>query len=275
MLADDVNTVSAFLAECDLPALDAPALTARIGVRTVDCVVLLGNSLLPTAEAAFRAIQGGLSHTLLIVGGVGHATALLRDAIAAHPRYGDVHTAGRGEADLLAEVAVRHWRLDPGALLTEHRSTNCGENAAFARPVLAASGVEARTIVLLQDPTMQRRSHAAFRHVWAQAAAPPATFLNFPTFVPTVEPHDGGLRFTRSASGPDLDAGARLEWPMARFLSLLLGEIPRLRDDEAGYGPRGRGFIAHVDVPDEVLRAHERVAAALHGAVPDRSPAPP
>ena len=31
-----------------------------------------------------------------------------------------------------------------------------------------------------------------------------------------------------------------------------MGEVPRLRDDEHGYGPLGRGFIAHVDVPDEV-----------------------
>ncbi len=39
----------------------------------------------------------------------------------------------------------------------------------------------------------------------------------------------------------------------------MLGEIPRLRDDEKGYGPRGRGYIVHVDVPEEVLAAYERL----------------
>ena len=40
------------------------------------------------------------------------------------------------------------------------------------------------------------------------------------------------------------------------------GEVPRLRDDEQGYGPRGRGFIAHVDVPDDVEAAHASLLAA-------------
>jgi uncharacterized SAM-binding protein YcdF (DUF218 family) len=270
MLADDVNTVSAFLAECDLPALEPAALEAAVGARTVDCIVLLGNSLLPTAEAAFRAMAAGLSARLLITGGVGHSTPPLREALAAHPRYRDVDSAGRGEADLLAELATRHWRIDRGRLLTEHRSTNCGENAVESRRVLATSGVAARTLLLLQDPTMQRRTHATFRHVWA--AEPATRFLNFPTFIPTVEAGDGGLHFTRSAVGPDLVDVAALDWPMPRFLSLLLGEIPRLRDDETGYGPRGRNFIAHVDIPDSVLDAHQRLTAALHGTVPDRAP---
>jgi hypothetical protein len=44
-----------------------------------------------------------------------------------------------------------------------------------------------------------------------------------------------------------------------RFLSLLLGEIPRLRDDENGYGPNGKRFIGHVEIPDDVLAAYERL----------------
>jgi hypothetical protein len=57
---------------------------------------------------------------------------------------------------------------------------------------------------------------------------------------------------------------------MERFVSLILGEIPRLRDDERGYGPKGRGFIAHVDVPDGVLAAFSRLAAHCHGLIGDR-----
>jgi len=36
---------------------------------------------------------------------------------------------------------------------------------------------------------------------------------------------------------------------------LLLGELPRLRDDINGYGPLGRDFIVHVDIPAEVEAA--------------------
>lgn len=42
---------------------------------------------------------------------------------------------------------------------------------------------------------------------------------------------------------------------MDRYLSLLLGELPRLRDDESGYGPSGKDFIVHVHFPDDVMAA--------------------
>lgn len=44
-------------------------------------------------------------------------------------------------------------------------------------------------------------------------------------------------------------------WEMERYLSLLLGEIPRLSDTPEGYGPRGKGFIAHVEIPPRVEQA--------------------
>jgi hypothetical protein len=50
-------------------------------------------------------------------------------------------------------------------------------------------------------------------------------------------------------------------WPRERWISLVMGEVPRLRDDELGYGPRGRGFIAHVELPDEVAAAHASLLA--------------
>jgi hypothetical protein len=50
---------------------------------------------------------------------------------------------------------------------------------------------------------------------------------------------------------------------MNRFLGLILGEIARLRDDEMGYGPRGKGFIGHVDVPDAVLDAYSRLEKSV------------
>ena len=38
-----------------------------------------------------------------------------------------------------------------------------------------------------------------------------------------------------------------------------MGEIQRLRDDENGYGPRGKGFLGHVDIPDEVEAGWQRL----------------
>jgi hypothetical protein len=49
-------------------------------------------------------------------------------------------------------------------------------------------------------------------------------------------------------------------WPLDRYVSLLLGELPRLTD----YGPAGRDFIAQVDVPTEVQQAADHLKGATN-----------
>ena len=44
-------------------------------------------------------------------------------------------------------------------------------------------------------------------------------------------------------------------WNIEKYINLLMGEIQRLNDDEYGYGPKGKDFIIHVDIPDEVMDA--------------------
>lgn len=48
---------------------------------------------------------------------------------------------------------------------------------------------------------------------------------------------------------------------MERYLSLIAGELPRLRDDETGYGPRGKDFIIHVDIPRDIENAWQVLQA--------------
>ena len=45
-------------------------------------------------------------------------------------------------------------------------------------------------------------------------------------------------------------------WSMEKYVQLLLGEIARLKDAPGGYGPHGADWIAHVDIPDDVLDAY-------------------
>ena len=46
-------------------------------------------------------------------------------------------------------------------------------------------------------------------------------------------------------------------WDMDHYIALLAGEIARLSDDLNGYGPKGKNYIAHVDIPLEVRHAFE------------------
>jgi hypothetical protein len=163
--------------------------------------------------------------TLVLVGGVGHTTDVLRALV------GPAET----EADLMADHLRREHGLD--GFLLERESTNCGNNVTLARDLVRRAGLTPRSVALVQDPTMQRRMDAVCRLVW-----PEVTPVNRP--------------------GPPR---GRFAWPEARWVALVMGEVPRLRDDADGYGPRGRGFQAHVEVPDEVEAAY----AALLAEHPD------
>jgi hypothetical protein len=126
--------------------------------------------------------------------------------------------------------------------------------------LLRERGVPHERLVLVQDATMQRRMDAGFRR-WL---GPAARIVNFAAYAVDVVADADGLRFDREVPGM---------WDLPHYVSLLLGEIPRLTDDAGGYGPNGRGFIAHVDVPEEVRLAFEEVrrefgAAAVRTADP-------
>lgn len=243
--ASALNTVIAFLAAVEVSAPVPERIRAETGLGEIDLLVLVGNSVVHTAVEAGRGLRAGVAPEALVTGGVGHSTADLRRALAADPRFAGIPTDGRAEADLLGDALVR-LGVDGRRILRERRSTNCGANAAESRRMLDALGLRPKTILLIQDPILQRRTQAAFRRVWQDE--PDTRFLNCPTFVPFVEAHDGRLAY--------VDADVAGLWPIERLLALAMGEIPRLRDDASGYGPSGRGFIVHVDIPAEVEAAY-------------------
>jgi hypothetical protein len=198
---------------------------------SVDLMLLFGGSMPPTWQIAVDAVRGGEVGTLMLVGGRGHTTDALLSRMGIDPRS--------TEANGLTEAAVMaRWLLDVHGIdevLLETESTNCGNNVTFAEHVADRHGLRPRTVALVQDPTMQRRMDARFRHTWSLANA---KAVNRP--------------------GPD----SRDAWPLQQWISLVMGEVPRLRDDANGYGPRGHNHIAHVDVPDEVGTAYRALIAA-------------
>ncbi|CAN5369898.1 YdcF family protein [soil metagenome] len=192
----------------------------------VDVTLLFGGSLPDTWDTAADAVRRGVTDLLVLVGGVGHTTDALRAVLREQGHDATAET----EAELMAAyLRETHGITD---VLLERESTNCGNNVELARDLVARVGVVPASVALVQDPTMQRRMDAVARHVW-----PGVRFVNRP--------------------GPDSRG-----WPVERWVSLIIGEIPRLRDDANGYGPRGQGFIAHVEVPDDVTRAYDELLRA-------------
>ncbi len=93
---------------------------------------------------------------------------------------------------------------------------------------------------------MQRRTHASVDH-HQRGSARPLDVVSHAPFVPVVHTDGAG------------DGVGASSWTLLRFTSLVLGEVRRLSDDAEGYGPRGAGFIGHVDVPDPVRAAYRRL----------------
>ena len=197
----------------------------------VDLMLLFGGSLPATWQVAADAVRAGEVGTLMLVGGRGHTTDALLAATGLDPR--SPGASGLTEAEVMAGWLHDVHGIDD--VLLEPHSTNCGSNITLAERLADRHGLRPGTVALVQDPTMQRRMDAAFRHAWSLGGA---VAVNRP--------------------GPD----SRHAWPWDRWVALVMGEVPRLRDDVHGYGPLGRDFIAHVDVPEDVEVAYQVLLAA-------------
>ena len=87
--------------------------------------------------------------------------------------------------------------------------------------------------------------------------------INYAVYSANVVEKDGCLAYTNSIWGI---------WDIDRYISLLLGEIPRLTDDENGYGPKGKDFLAHVDIPADVQNAFRQLCKEYPDSVRAANP---
>ena len=237
--AQCINVLGRFCGRRDVPELTREHLRAVCGLDQADVMVLFGGSVLCGGDELARAMRNGVARRYVIVGGEGHTTEALRSLV--HDRHPQIETAGLPEAQVFAAY-LRHVH-DLQADLLECESTNCGNNITNLLALLRENRVPCSSIILMQDATMQLRMDAGLRK-----HAPDVRIVNYAAYSATVVENGQELAFTGEISGM---------WDVERYISLLLGEIPRLTDDENGYGPCGKGFIAHVDIPAEVNRAFE------------------
>lgn len=213
-----INTVGKWLAQDDLSAArQAP---------DVDVVILAGNAVIPTIDAACR-IAAAQNVPLLISGGIGHSTPFLYEAVRHHPQYHSVPVASRAEASILADVAREFWQIPEAHLWIEDRSTNCGENARFSWNMLKQRQRTSGQMLVVQDPTMQRRTMATFTRVCRDEPASPQ-WGSFPGVTPTLQNGTEGVEFRgiMQGCGP-LSATFRWFWGSCRGCMMTLTAMAR------------------------------------------------
>jgi uncharacterized SAM-binding protein YcdF (DUF218 family) len=237
-----INTLVSFCARRDVPLLSRGALRTVAG-DVADVAMLFGGSVVAGVDVLADAMRAGLATCYMIVGGEGHTTGAVRAAL--RPRM-----SWRPELDTASEAALydRYLRERHGlaANLLEERSTNCGSNVTHSLALLRDRGLAHDRLLLIQDGTMQQRMDAGFR----RHAGPRTTIVNYASHQTTVTAVGDRLRYDDPPDGM---------WEVEHYVSLLLGEVLRLTDDADGYGPSGRGYIAHVDVPPRVLDARRHL----------------
>ena len=203
-------------------------------------LILFGGVIPFGCDVAAAVWQCGLARHLMVVGGIGHTTQSLRDKFQA--RFPDLAVEGRTEAEMIADYLAREYDIHD--ILLETASTNCGNNVTNALQVLQDQGIDARSLLIMQDPSMQRRMAAGFAKVLGPETA--VRVISYAPYHPELTVAKGQLQWSRSYWGL---------WDIPHYVTLLLGDVSRLRDDAAGYGPRGKDFIVHVDIPAGVEAA--------------------
>ncbi len=238
-IATYINQLGAFLAKRDIPKLNKQELQHKYHIQQADVMVLFGGSILCGGDVLAHAMEEDVAKHYVIVGGAGHTTQTLREKM--HAEVPEIVTEESTEAEIFANYINHRYGYTVDNL--ETKSTNCGNNITLLLDLLNQKGIECNNIILTQDGTMQHRMEATLKKY-----RPDMNIINYAAY--QVEVVDD-LTYKTTPWGM---------WDMDRYVELLLGEIPRLTDDEHGYGPKGQGFIAHVDIPEDVREAFTQLS---------------
>lgn len=267
--ANDANLLLGWCGLRDVRALTRESLRDEAGLEdgVADLFVLFGGGVTGTLETLAGAIRAGVARRHAIVGGRGHATYWLDRAMREELEESERADASApvpgvsSEAEMLDHLLAVRYGLH--ADLLETSSTNCGNNITFLLDLLEGEGRAPASVILCQDAVMQRRMDATWRHqVRERRSFAETRVVNWAAYEAELACDGGRLVWGKEPEGI---------WPLETLLQLLLGEVDRLTDDERGYGPRGRDFVVHVDVPSEVRDAACRLrdACGEEGRPPD------
>lgn len=211
-----------------------------------DTLILAGNSLPELVISAAKFCEKDLSiQQVIFVGGFGHGThPLIANCQKRFPSLVSENWTQLSEATIMQQLFIHFCRRDLNMILEED-STNTGENARFSYQLVENDPPQ--NFWLVQDPLVQKRTQITFSKEWhlPVSAIQPLCFEQ-----PKLIDFDSRPHFVN----PEMDDW----WTTDYFLSLVLGEVRRLQDNEQGYGPKGANFIPHIDVPEIVIASYQR-----------------
>lgn len=254
-LAESINVIGEFCGKRDIEELNTANLLQKYSIPQVDVMVLFGGSILAGGDVLAKAIEDGIAKTYVIVGGIGHTTESLRQYV--RRENSDIETDHISEAEIFQGYLQKKYNCEADYLETQ--STNCGNNITYLLNLLKEKGISCKSMILSQDATMQRRMDAGMK----KYASADMQIINYASYIAKVVSNGRKLDYAEPIHGM---------WKIERYVNLLMGEIPRLTDDENGYGPKGKGYIAHVDIPENIKAAFDVLKATYGNNVREANP---
>lgn len=253
--AELINILGDFCGKRDIPNLTQKSLQNVYGIKKADIFVLFGGSILEGGNVLAEAIKAEVAETYIIVGGAGHTTETLREIVRQNLK--EIDTKDLTEAEIFNMYIKEVHGLQANYL--ECKSTNCGNNITLLLELIQTNNIKCNSIILAQDATMQYRMTATLKKYTSNELL----VINYATYQVYVIEKDNELVFQKQPLGM---------WNMDRYITLLMGEIPRLSDDDNGYGPQGKNFISHVDIPQQVKYAFEELKSIFSESVREANP---
>lgn len=241
-IANCINVLGNFCGKRDIDELTAFELMKKYGVEKADVMVLFGGSILAGGDILANAMKNDAAKKYIIVGGRGHTTDSLEEQFYKLYPNSDKNSilSEISEAEIFRNYLKHKYNLQPDFL--EIHSTNCGNNITNLLKLLKEKNITFKNIIISQDATMQLRMEAILKKYLSENIK----IINFATYSAKVCVKDEKLCFENDIFGM---------WGIDRYITLLMGEIARLTDDENGYGPKGAGYTAHIDIPEDVKNA--------------------
>ena len=237
------NCIVEFLPVRDIRQMSESALKEAFGAPKAAVIIALGSDLPIVAETACELYKAGYAEKLMFCGGIGHSTINLKRKVAKILNT-ELDQLPESEAEIYARLAKDKYKIASSSILIDKTSTNTSENIKNAIQILKNHTIKDQNLILIQDPILQRRSYVTALDLFDKSQR----IINYAPIIPRLD-SDGIL----ANDIPYL-------WEEKRLYELILGEVYRLRDDENGYGPKGKGFLRHVDVPEEVNRSFDIIA---------------
>lgn len=254
-IAECINILGEFCGKRDVLHLTPEKMKQKYNIVQADIMVLFGGSIMCGGDVLAHAMQNNIAKKYIIVGGEGHTTETLR--IKMNREFSNIETKGLPEAKIFAAYLKYQYGLEPDLL--ECNSTNCGNNITFLLDLLKKHNISFKTIILAQDATMQHRMEAVLR----KYVEDDVTIINYAVYLAKVIVDNSEFVFENTIWGM---------WDIERYITLLMGEISRLSDNADGYGPKGKNFITHVDIPNKVKEAFLELRKEYSSMVREANP---